>query len=90
MARIKHEVGGSLFDQLILTSLHTAAISSECFCKVTVKLVPMLNSLSAMSVSYVGVRRFSLLFLILALDGGQWLASRFCRFTPRERATGTH
>jgi hypothetical protein len=88
VARIKYEVGGSLFGQLIFTLSYTAAISSECFCKVTVKLVPMLNSLSTMSISYVGVR--SLLFLTLALDGGQWSASRFCRFTPREITTGTH
>jgi hypothetical protein len=30
------------------------------------------------------------LFLILALDGDEWIASRFCRFTPGERVPGTH
>jgi hypothetical protein len=29
-------------------------------------------------------------FLALALDGGEWSASRPSRFTPRERAPGTH
>jgi hypothetical protein len=29
-------------------------------------------------------------FLTLALDGGEWSASRPGRFTPRERAPGTH
>jgi hypothetical protein len=28
--------------------------------------------------------------LTSALDGGEWSASRPSRFTPRERATGTH
>jgi hypothetical protein len=28
--------------------------------------------------------------LTLALDGGEWTASRPGRFTPRERAPGTH
>jgi len=32
----------------------------------------------------------STLFLPSALDGGEWSVSRPCRFTPRERATGTH
>jgi len=25
-----------------------------------------------------------------AVDGGEWSASRLCRFTPKERASGTH
>jgi hypothetical protein len=29
-------------------------------------------------------------FLTSALDGGQWPASRPCRFTPGERAPGSH
>jgi hypothetical protein len=29
-------------------------------------------------------------FLTSTLVGGEWLASRPCRFTPGERATGTH
>jgi hypothetical protein len=29
-------------------------------------------------------------FLTSALDGGEWSASRPCRFTPGERTTGTH
>jgi hypothetical protein len=30
------------------------------------------------------------IFLTSALAGGAWSASRPCRFTPRERAPGTH
>ena len=30
------------------------------------------------------------LFLILALDGSEWSASRSCRFIPREIDPGTH
>jgi hypothetical protein len=29
-------------------------------------------------------------FLTSALDGGEWSASRPSRFSPRERASGTH
>jgi hypothetical protein len=29
-------------------------------------------------------------FLTSALDGGEWSPSRLGRFTPRERAPGTH
>jgi hypothetical protein len=29
-------------------------------------------------------------FLTSALDGGEWLASRPCRFIPWEGASGTH
>jgi hypothetical protein len=29
-------------------------------------------------------------FLTTALNGGEWSASRLCRFTPGERASGTH
>jgi hypothetical protein len=29
-------------------------------------------------------------FFASALDGGEWSASRPCRFTPEERAPGTH
>jgi hypothetical protein len=31
-----------------------------------------------------------LIRLTSALDGGEWSASRPCRFTPRESAPGTH
>jgi hypothetical protein len=30
------------------------------------------------------------IFLTSALAGGEWSASRFCRFSPVERAPGTH
>jgi hypothetical protein len=30
------------------------------------------------------------MFLASALTGGEWSASRPCRFTPQERAPGTH
>jgi hypothetical protein len=39
--------------------------------------------------TYGGVEWFQP-FLISALDGGEWTASRPCRFTPGETATGTH
>lgn len=29
-------------------------------------------------------------FLVSTLDGDDWSAQRFCRFTPVEGATGTH
>jgi hypothetical protein len=34
--------------------------------------------------------RYSFTVITLALDGGEWLASRPGRFTPRKRALGTH
>jgi hypothetical protein len=34
--------------------------------------------------------RIALPFLISALDGGEWSASRSRRFTPREWVTATH
>jgi hypothetical protein len=40
--------------------------------------------------TYWGVRVYLHAFLTLALDGGEWSASRHGRFTPGERAHGTH
>jgi hypothetical protein len=40
--------------------------------------------------AYGGVDVVTHVFLTLALVGGEWSASRLCRFTPRERAHGTH
>jgi hypothetical protein len=40
--------------------------------------------------AYWGVRYSSTHSLTSALDGGEWSASRHNRFTPRERAPGTH
>jgi hypothetical protein len=40
--------------------------------------------------TYGGVEVYSTNFLTSALDGGEWSASRPCRFTPRERAPGIH
>jgi hypothetical protein len=41
--------------------------------------------------AYWGVEVYSFIhFLSSALDGGEWSASRPGRFTPRERAPGTH
>jgi hypothetical protein len=40
--------------------------------------------------TYWGVEVYLHVFLISALDEGEWLASRPGRFTPRERAAGTH
>jgi hypothetical protein len=38
----------------------------------------------------MGSRGIAPSFLSSALDGGKWSASRPGRFTPRERAPGTH
>jgi hypothetical protein len=38
----------------------------------------------------VGVDVYIHIFLTSALAGGEWLASRLGRFTPWERAPGTH
>jgi len=37
-----------------------------------------------------GVEVYHHAFLTSSLDGGEWSASRSSRFTPRERAPGTH
>jgi hypothetical protein len=40
--------------------------------------------------AYGGVDVWSYIFLTSALIGGEWSASRPCRFTPGERAFDTH
>jgi hypothetical protein len=40
--------------------------------------------------AYGGVEVWIHIFLTLALVGGEWSASHPCRFTPEERAPGTH
>jgi hypothetical protein len=40
--------------------------------------------------AYEGVDIETHVFLTSALGGGEWSASRPCRFTPGERASGTH
>jgi hypothetical protein len=40
--------------------------------------------------AYGGVEAQLRAFLISAVDGGEWSASGPSRFTPRERAPGTH
>jgi hypothetical protein len=40
--------------------------------------------------AYVGVHVYIHIFLTSALVGGEWSTSRPCRFTPGERALGTH
>jgi hypothetical protein len=40
--------------------------------------------------AYGGVDVYSHIFLTSALVGGEWSASRPVRFTPGERAPGTH
>jgi hypothetical protein len=40
--------------------------------------------------AYGGVDVWIYIFLTLALAGGEWSASRPCRFTPGEIAPGTH
>jgi hypothetical protein len=55
---------------------------------IKVKLSLCLTKHHAMK-TYWGVE-VQLHALTSALDGGEWLASRPGRFTPRERAPGTH
>jgi hypothetical protein len=40
--------------------------------------------------AYGGVDVQIHIFLTTVLIGGEWSASRLCRFTPRERVPGTH
>jgi hypothetical protein len=40
--------------------------------------------------AYEGVEVYIHIFLTWALVGGEWSASRPCRFTPRERFPGAH
>jgi hypothetical protein len=40
--------------------------------------------------AYGGVDVYTHVFFISALVGGEWSASRLCRFTPGEMAPGTH
>jgi hypothetical protein len=54
-----------------------------------VKSSPCLTKYFAMK-KYGRVEALLHAFLTSALDGGEWSASRPARFTPRERATGTH
>jgi hypothetical protein len=59
-------------------------------CKGKGKVVPVL-SLSPTPWRRIGEWRYSSTnYLTSALDGGEWSASRPGRFTPRERAPGTH
>jgi hypothetical protein len=57
--------------------------------EVKVKLSLCLTKHHAME-AYWELRYSSTHSLISALDGGEWLASRPGRFTPKERAPGTH
>jgi hypothetical protein len=51
------------------------------------KIIPMLIKHQAMMTWENG--GIAPPFLTLALDGGEWSASRFCYFTPEETAPGT-
>jgi hypothetical protein len=57
--------------------------------KLKIKLSLCLTKHHAMK-TYLGVEGQLHAFLTSALDGGEWSASRLCRFTPSERAPGTH
>jgi hypothetical protein len=57
--------------------------------KVNVNLSLCLTKHRAMKM-YWGWRYSSKHSLTLALDGGEWSASRPSRFTPKERASSTH
>jgi hypothetical protein len=55
------------------------------------KAIPVLSQLSTAPWRRVGEWMYrSQIFLTSALAGGEWLASRPGRFTPGERAPGTH
>jgi hypothetical protein len=57
--------------------------------KLKLSLCSFLTEHHAMKV-YWGVKVQLHAFLTSALDGGEWSASHHGRFTPRERAPGTH
>jgi hypothetical protein len=60
------------------------------FCKGKGKVVPVLNE-APRHEGVLGEWRYSITHsLTSALDGGEWSATRPGRFTPRERASGTH
>jgi hypothetical protein len=57
---------------------------------IKVKGVPVLNRAQRHEDVFGESNYSSTHLLILALDGGEWSASRPRRFTPRERASGNH
>jgi hypothetical protein len=77
----------------VLCSLHLLTVRPSSACLhvlIKGKVVPVLL-LSITPLRRVGdFRCCSTHSLSSALDGGEWLASRSGRFTPRERALGTH
>jgi hypothetical protein len=59
--------------------------------RIKYKAVPVLQVIKHYAMkAYGGVDLYIHIFLTSALVGGEWLASRPCRFTPLERAPGTH
>jgi hypothetical protein len=58
---------------------------SKCKVKLSLCLIKHLSMKA-----YWGVDIQLHVFLTSALDGGQWSASRHCRFTLEERTPGTH
>jgi hypothetical protein len=65
------------------------AMSFKVKLKIKLSLCFFLTKHHAMK-AYWGVEDSSTYYLTSALDGGDWSASRPGRFTPRERAPGTH
>jgi hypothetical protein len=74
------------FSYFLLKNVATELEGSN---KVKVKLPLCLTKHHSMK-TYWGVEVLLHAFLTSALDGGEWSASRPGRFTPRERAPGTH
>jgi hypothetical protein len=75
-------------------TVKTSSLLSEqrlcIFSKVKVKLSLCLISYALRHEDVWGSGGIALPFLTSALDGGEWSASRPCRFNPGERASGTH
>jgi hypothetical protein len=71
---------------------HSASLISSifvCYVKVKAKMSLCLTKHHAMKTHW-GVEVYLHAFLTSALHGGEWSASRAGRFTPREKAPGTH
>jgi len=71
-------------------SYNTSLLSKSVKVKGKGKVVPVLFLVEYHAVkAYWGNQVYLHAFLASALDGGEWSASRLCRFTLRERAPVT-
>jgi hypothetical protein len=60
------------------------------FCKIRRNRLKTVRVLAMKAYGGVGVDEYTHIFLTPALAGGEWSSSRLGRFTPWERAPGTH